>query len=298
MTDTGKGVAAMVLACVVWGLSPLYYKLLVHIPPLEILAHRTLWSFVIFAVVLLVQGRIGALPKALARFRDGVVLAVASLMIAINWFIFISAVQIERAMEAALGYYIFPLASVLFGALFFRERLGRAQNLSVVLATLAVVVLTLGLGTPPWIALIIALSFGLYGVIKKTLDLGPVVSVTAEVLLLTPVALAVLWQVHQAGDGAFAASLSDTLLLIGSGPMTAVPLMLFSYGARRITLASTGLIHYLNPTLQFLVATLVFRELFSLWHAIAFALIWAALALYTTAAWRQERAARRLVRSS
>ena len=298
MTETGKGVAAMLMACVVWGLSPLYYKTLVHIPPLEILAHRTVWSFVIFASLLLVQGRIGALRGAFARGRDGVILAVASLMIAVNWFIFISAVQIERAMEAALGYYIFPLASVLFGALFFRERLARAQNLAVGLAALAVVVLTLGLGAPPWIALIIALTFGLYGVIKKSLAVGPVVSVTAEVLLLTPLALGLLWQVHRAGEGAFAANASDTLLLIGSGPMTAVPLILFSFGARRITLASVGLIHYLNPTLQFLVATLVFRELFSFWHATAFALIWSALALYSAAAWRQERAARRLVRSS
>ncbi|WP_397544695.1 EamA family transporter RarD [Roseovarius salis] len=298
MSESFKGVAAMLCACIIWGLSPLYYKLLSHVPPLEVLAHRTLWSCVFFAAVLMVQGRIGQLGLALSRRRDAVVVGFAALMISTNWFFFISSIQMGKAIQASLGYYTFPLASVLFGALFFRERLGRAQTAAVGLAAVAVVVLTAGLGVAPWIALILATTFGLYGVVKKYLSVGPVVSVTAEVLLLSPLALAVLGHVHSAGGGYFAGSLSDSVLLAVSGPLTATPLILFSYAARRLRLATVGLLQYVNPTLQFLVATLVFREVFSLWHAIAFGLIWTALAIYSTATWRQDRAARRVAQSS
>ena len=222
------------------------------------------------------------------------ILAFAALMISSNWLIFITSIQIEHAIEASLGYYTFPLASVLMGAIFFRERLGRAQALAVALAGLAVVVLAAGYGAAPWIPLMVAITFALYGVAKKWLSIGPVVSVTAEVLLLSPIALAILWLAHRAGTGHFAADTSTTLLLMLSGPLTGLPLILFSYAARRLTLATVGVLQYINPSLQFLCATLVFRELFSLWHAIAFALIWTALAIYTTAIWRQDRAARRV----
>lgn len=294
MTEAGKGIAAMVTACTVWGLSSLFYKLLAHVPPLEVLAHRTLWSFVFFATVLGMQGRLFMLRRALWGGREALIVGFAALMISTNWFFFISSIQIGRAMEASLGYYIFPLASVLFGALFFRERLARQQAAAVALAVLAVVVLTAGLGVAPWISLVLATTFGLYGVVKKWLTVGPVVSVTAEVLLLAPVAAAVLWHFHAAGAGHFGGTLSDSLLLALSGPLTGTPLILFSYAARRLKLASVGLLQYLNPTLQFLVATLIFREAFSPWHAAAFSLIWTALAIYTTSAWRQDRAARRL----
>jgi len=298
MSESVKGIAAMLGACTIWGLSPLYYKLLDHVPPIEVLAHRTLWSCVFFACVLLVQGRLGLVRLALSGRRDALVVGFAALMISTNWFFFISSIQIGKAIEASLGYYTFPLASVLLGAAVFGERLGRAQMLAVALAAVAVAVLTAGLGVAPWIALILAITFGLYGVVKKSLSVGPVVSVTAEVALLSPVAMVVLWRVHDAGGGHFAAGTADSLLLMVSGPLTATPLILFSFAARRLRLATVGLLQYLNPTLQFLVATLVFREVFSPWHAIAFALIWTALAIYSTAAWRQDRAARRLAQSS
>ncbi len=295
MSDAGKGVLAMVAACTVWGLSAIYYKLIAHVPPLEVLAHRTVWSFVFFVAVLLAQGRIVALAGAVRQARSLAIVAVAALMISLNWFVFISSVQIGRAVEASLGYYIFPLVSVLLGAVVFRERLDRAQQAAVALAALAVVVLTAGIGVAPWISLVIAVSFGLYGVIKKSLATGPVVSVTAEVLILSPIALVVLWRVHAAGQGAFGTNWVDSALLAGSGLLTATPLILFSYATRRISLSSVGLVQYLNPTLQFLVATLILNEAFSLWHAIAFAMIWTALAVYSAAAWRQDRAARRRV---
>jgi chloramphenicol-sensitive protein RarD len=212
-------------------------------------------------------------------------------MIAANWFLFIYSVQVGKATEASLGYYIFPLVSVLLGVVFFRERLGRLQGIAVALAVVAVVVLTIGLGVAPWVSLIIALTFGLYGVIKKRLTLGPVLSVMVEVLLLSPVAIAVLliaWQEGRVpvGDGA-----GDLVLLMISGPLTATPLILFSYATKRVQLATVGLVQYLNPTLQFLVATLVFAEPFGVWHAVAFPLIWLALALYSGASlWRARRA--------
>ncbi|WP_319824117.1 EamA family transporter RarD [Thalassovita sp.] len=294
MKETGKGVLALVAACTIWGLSPLYYKLLAHLPPLEVLSHRTLWSFAFFALVLLGQGRLGHLRGALSSGRSVGVIALAALMISANWFCFILSIQIGKATEASLGYYIFPLVAVLIGVLAFGERLGRAQWISVALAVTAVVVLTGGLGVAPWIALIIAGTFGLYGLLKKRLPLGPVVSVTAEVLLLTPIALAILWQVWNEGTAAYGANLRDSVLLMVSGPLTATPLILFSAATKRVSLSTVGLVQYLNPTLQFLCAVLVFGEPFGQWHAIAFGLIWTALAVYSMATIRQDMASRRV----
>ncbi|MFB9150649.1 EamA family transporter RarD [Roseovarius ramblicola] len=295
MREATKGIIAMVATCTVWGLSGIYYKLLDHVPPIEILAHRTLWSCAFFAFVLLVQGRLHMLGRALAGRRSVLSIAFAALMISTNWFAFITSIHIGKAVEASLGYYIFPLVAVLLGALAFRERLGRAQLFAVGLALCAVVTLTLGLGVPPWIALVLASSFGLYGLVKKGLSVGPVVSVTAEVLLLSPIALTVLWYFHSGGNGAFAVNWRDSLMLAFSGILTGTPLILFSYATKRVTLATVGLVQYLNPTLQFLVATLIFLEPFSPWHGVAFAMIWTALAIYTVASLRQDRAARRAV---
>lgn len=292
MTEAGKGVAALVAACTVWGLSGLFYKLLTHVPPIEILAHRTLWSLVFFALLLTVQGRLVQLRHALGSVRSVGIVVFAALMISTNWFVFILSIQIGHATEASLGYYLFPLVAVGIGRVIFGERLNRLQAAAVALAALAVTVLTLGLGVAPWIALILSVSFGLYGLVKKRLSAGPVVSVTAEVLVLAPVAIIVLAMAHREG-GAFGADLTDSLLLMISGILTAGPLVLFSYASKRVRMGTVGLIQYFNPTLQFLVAVAVFTEPFSGWHVLAFALIWAALALYSAASVALERAARR-----
>ena len=172
MTEGGKGIAAIVAACTIWGLSALYYKLLDHVPPLEVLAHRTIWSFVFFAGVLIVQRRLTVLRQALSNWKDVAIVAFAALMISCNWFVFISSIQTGHAIEASMGYYTFPLASVLMGAIFFRERLGPAQAAAVALAAIAVVVLAAGLGVAPWIPIIVAATFALYGVAKKWLKIG------------------------------------------------------------------------------------------------------------------------------
>ena len=298
MRESAKGVMAMAAACTVWGLSPIYYKLLAEVPPLEVLSHRTLWSALLFALVLAAQGRLGLVPAAL-RGRGLAVVALAAVLISANWFLFIFSVQIGHTVEASLGYYIFPLVAVVIGMVVFGERLSRGQGLAVALAAVAVAVLTAGLGVAPWIALALATTFGLYGLIKKRLAAGPVVSVTAEVLVLTPLALIWLIGLHSgawvefARPGAwFGQSLGTSVMLAFSGVITAGPLILFSYAARRVSMATLGLVQYLNPSLQFVCATLIFAEPFTRWHGIAFSLIWAALTLYSWESLRQDRAAR------
>ncbi|MGV6812509.1 MAG: EamA family transporter RarD [Brevirhabdus sp.] len=306
MSDTAKGIWAMIAACVIWGLSPLYYKALSFVPPLEVLSHRTIWSLVIFGLVLVVQGRLGQLRAALSHPRSLAVVVLAAVTISVNWGVFIWSIQFEHAVEASLGYYIFPLVSVLLGALVMGERLRRMQWIAVSVVACAVLFLTWGLGVPPWISLILASSFGLYGLIKKRLELGPVVSVTGEVAVLAPLALIWLWGVHVQGwqgvtgrnVAAFGSGLYATGLLVVAGAMTAGPLILFSYASKRLTMATVGLMQYLNPTLQFMCATLVFAEPFSRWHAITFVMIWGALAAYSLESLAQERASRRAARRS
>jgi len=289
MTEATKGVLAMVGACVIWGFSALYYKLLADIPPLEVLAHRTLWSVFVFIGVLALQSRLGELRRALSGGRSFLLIGAAALMISTNWFFFIFSIQTGHLMQSSLGYYIFPLVAVALGALVLKERLSRSKKIAVLLAAIAVVQLTLGLGVAPWISLILALTFGLYGLIKRYVAAGPVVSVTAEVFLLMPIALAYLVWLGRA-EGVFGADLIQSGLLILSGPLTAAPLILFSYASKRAALSTIGLVQYLNPTLQFTIAVVIFGEVLTLWHAIAFALIWAGLAIYSVGAMRPQAA--------
>ncbi len=294
MSETKTGILAMIGACTIWGLSPLYYKMLSHIPPLEVLAHRTLWSFVLFAAVLAARGRLSEARAALTGRRRVMLFALASAMISTNWFFYIMSVQIGHTTEASLGYYIFPLVAVLIGRFGFGERLAGAQWMAVGLAALAVGLLTWGLGVAPWISLLLATTFGLYGAVKKHLPVGPMVSVTIEILFFLPVGFTMLAIQHSSGQGAFGRELWDSALLILSGPLTATPLILFSAAARRVPMATVGILQYLNPTLQFLCAVLVFGEPFTFWHQIAFGLIWAALAAFSVSALRQDRASRRV----
>ncbi|PWE33908.1 EamA family transporter RarD [Maritimibacter sp. 55A14] len=301
MSDPVRGIAAMVAACTVWGLSAMFYKLIAHVPPLEVLSHRTLWSLAFFGLVLALQGRLAEIGRIFAHRRTLAVVAAAGLFISTNWFFFIFSIQIGQAVEASLGYYIFPLVSVMLGRLVLGERLSALKWLAVALAAGAVALLTWGLGVAPWVSLVLAGTFGMYGLMKRRVPAGPVVSVTTEVLLLAPLAALWLWGVHVLGWGGivdrpgawFGTNWRDSLLLAASGILTATPLILFSYASKRLSMASVGLVQYLNPTLQFLVATLVFAEPFTDWHAIAFPMIWVALGFYSLESLRQERSARR-----
>lgn len=298
MTETQKGVLFLILAGTIWGLSMIYYKFLTHIPAVTIMAHRVLWSVVIFTALIALQGRVREIRMAFSNPRFFVLIVLASMMIAVNWFLFIYATQVNRNTETSLGYYIYPLVAVLIGRIWFGERLSATQWIAVALAALAVAVLTAGLGTLPWISLTLALTFGLYGAIKKQLPLGPVLSVTCEVLVFLPVSIVILVFVYQSGQLAWGETVSDNLLLIGSGVVSALPLILFSSAARKVDMATVGLLQYINPTLQFLLAVLLFGEAFSYWHAIAFPLIWIAVALYLVQLFRQDRAARKATNAS
>lgn len=306
MNETTKGMLALVGATVTWGLSAMYYKLIAHVPPLEVLSHRTLWSLVFFGAFLALRGRLGEVRALLGAGRSFALVLFAAVMISTNWFFFIYSVQIGHAVEASLGYYIFPLVAVVLGMLIYGERLSRLKVLAVGLAGIAVVVLTIGLGVAPWVSLVLAVTFGMYGMVKKGLDAGPVVSVTAEVVLLAPLAAVWLFGVHALGwtglvgraGGAFGGALSDSLLLAFSGVMTAVPLLLFTTASRLLPMGTVGVMQYINPTLQFLVATLVFAEPVTHWHAIAFPLIWVAVALYSIETIRQDRARNRALRTA
>lgn len=298
MSGPARGVAAMMGACAIWGLSPLYYKLLTHIPAMDVLSHRMIWSLVFFSVVLVLQGRLREVTRSLGTPRAFGLVALASVMIGANWTLFIWSVQTGRTTQTSLGYYIYPLVAVVIGRVVFGERLSGVQWGAVALAGVAVCVLTFGLGYAPWIALVLALTFGLYGLLKKQLDVGPVVSVTAEVLLLVPLAVIILLQTYHNGVPVFGGDPGTFLLLMLSGPMTALPLILFSFAARNLAMTTLGLLQYINPTLQFACAVFVFAEPFGPWHLSAFALIWTALALYSASALRQDKARRRAARAA
>ncbi|KAB7616248.1 EamA family transporter RarD [Amylibacter sp. SFDW26] len=288
MSEQFKGIAAMVLACTIWGLSALYYREIAHVPPLEVLSHRTIWSLVFLLVLLSYSKRLGEVAEVLCQKRALFIIAIAALMISVNWFAYILSVQIGRLVESSLGYYIFPLVAVALGYLFLGERLSRLQWVAVSMALIAVVLLTLGLGVAPWISLILAITMGLYGLSKKSLSCGPVLSVMCEVILLAPLALIWLYGVHELNwqglvgrEGGFFGHGWDTVLLMLVGPLTAGPLVLMSYSMKRLALGTVGLVQYLNPTLQFGVSVLIFMEPFTQWHFIAFAIIWTALGLYS-----------------
>ncbi len=293
MTEPQKGVAAIVAACTIWGLATLYYHFLAHVPAIEMMAHRTVWTALSFSLLLLMQGRLGAVA-ALWRGPERRRVMLASALIGVNWFLFIWAVASGNAVEASLGYYIFPLISAVIGFVVFRERPVPAQIAAVGLAAMAVAVLTYGLGVAPWIALTLGVSFASYAAVKKGMAVGAVVSVTMEVMLIVPLALVVLiWAATGQGGPAYGWFLRDgfhTWVLPLSGVISGGPLILFSYGARRVRLVTSGLVQYLNPTLQFVSAVFIMGEGVTVWHGIALAMIWTALALYTAAAWREDRA--------
>lgn len=306
MGEGGRGILAAFGTAAFWGLSPIFFKALAAVPPLELVAHRTLWALVFLLCWLAIQGRLREVPRLAAARAPLARLVMAALLIGLNWLVFIWAVQNGRAMQASLGYYIFPLVAVLAARLVLGERLRPARWVAVALAGAAVAVLTAGLGVPPWVALTLAFSFTAYGLVKRGLPAGPVLSVTGEAALLAPLALVWLAGVHSGAwadptgqpGAVFGTGWRESLILVAAGPITALPLILFSYAARRLSYATLGLVLYVNPTLQALIAALVFLEPVTRWHMLALPLIWAALALYSADMWRAERSARRRSASS
>jgi chloramphenicol-sensitive protein RarD len=287
-----KGVLAIIAACAIWGFAPLLYHRIKEVPALEIMAHRTLWTAVLLGGIAAAQGRLGE-AKALVLGPDRWRIVAAALLIGFNWGLFIWAVTTNRAVEASLGYYILPLVSAVLGRVVLGERLRRAQVLAIFIATLAVGLLTWGLQVAPVIALALAVSFSAYSAVKRAIAAPALISVLVEVLLIGPPLMALLvWAGIRGGAwGWFGRDAYHSAMLMLMGPISGVPLMLFSYGARRVKLATAGLVAYLNPTLQLASAVLILGEPVTVWHGLALALIWAAIALYSAAAWPRERTA-------
>ena len=290
------GIIAIIGATMIWGVSGIYFTLIADVPALEIVAHRTVWSLVFFLVIFAVQGRLG---EFLAVWRDRRLLLrvfFGAAMVSANWFFFVLAIQTGRATEASLGYFMLPLMTAALAALVLKEVFTTAQKIAVGFAVIAVIVLTAGLGVVPWISLLLGATFALYALFKKRLELGPMLSVAVEVAMVGPILMAwVMWQ--NGGVGAFGVSSVHALWLIGFAFFTGFPLMLFSFGSRRLPLLTVGLVTYVNPTMQFLVAILYFREPITWPHMVAFPLIWLGLALHTWDAFRQERSRKAAIRA-
>jgi chloramphenicol-sensitive protein RarD len=268
-------------AFVTWGAAPLYFRALHAVPAFEIIAHRVLWSVAFLLLLLGVTRGFGPLravarqPRLLGR------LALTSALIATNWLTFVWAVNAGRVLDTSLGYFMTPLVNVLLGLAFLGERLRRAQALAVVLAVAGVVNQIVSLGQLPWVSLVLALSFGTYGLLRKQTRVDSVTGLLVETLLAAPLALAYLFHLARAGALRFAhqGRMSDGLLVL-LGPLTAVPLMLFAAGAQRLRLATVGFLQYLAPSMTFLLAVFVFGERVGLARGVTFALIWAGIAIY------------------
>lgn len=277
-----SGVAYGLAAYLVWGFFPLYFKALAGVTPLEILAHRIIWSVLSLALLLTILRRWPGVRQAFATPRTLLTLAATTLLIAVNWLVFIYAVDAGKVLESSLGYFINPLVSALLGVLFLGEKLSRNQKASFLLAAAGVLLLTIQHGELPWIALTLAFTFGLYGLLRKQAPVDAIAGLTVETLLLFPCAVLYLgWLVYEGVSVFVVAPPRLTFLLICSGILTSTPLIWFAAAAKRLRLVTVGLMQYLVPTLHFVLAVFVFDEAFTATHLLSFTLIWAGLILYT-----------------
>jgi len=290
-TDRGLTGALLALAAFTWwGLAPIYFKAVASVPPLEVLAHRVVWSAVLLTGVVVVRQGARVLLSEFADLKRLGFYGLTALLLSTNWLVFIWAVQSGRLLEASLGYYINPLVNVLLGVLFLRERLNRPQQLAVLLAGLAVGFQVLAYGRLPWVSLTVASTFGFYGLLRKKAGFDPLRGLLVETLVMLPLALGYIAFLWQRGAGSFGhLGLPMDGLLILSGVVTSVPLILFLEGANRIRLSTLGVMQYVAPTLHFLLAVAVYGELFTWVQGVTFALIWSALGVYSWDAFSNRR---------
>ena len=282
-------------AYALWGLLPLYFKALAHVLPLEILAHRIVWSVVLLAGVIALWNRWGEVGRVISSPRILGTLVLTTVFIGLNWLMYIYSVSSNQVIQASLGYFINPLVNVALGVLVLRERLRRWQVAGLLLAGVGVLNLTLLAGEVPWIALTLAVSFGFYALLRKLVPVDGITGLFFETTLLLPLSAGYALFLQSTGEAQFGvASHATTLLMIFSGLATAIPLILFAGAARRLPLTTLGFLQYLAPTLQFLLAVLVFGEPFSLAQLASFTCIWGAIAIYSVDSVRAYRAATRV----
>ena len=272
----------------IWGVLPLYWNLLARAEANEILAHRIIWSFVFMVVVLMVTKRWQSFKEdCRALWQDkkrGAILLLAAFTISLNWLTYIWAVNYGHVIDTSIGYYINPLMSVLFGIVFFRERISGLKKISLLLAAIGIVLMTYQLGKLPWVAVVLAVSFSVYGALKKQLHLNPFSSITLETLLMVPFAVPYIGILMMSPANHFSLATPDlALYLMGPGVVTAVPLVLFSYGANLLPLNVLGFFQYISPTIGLLLGIFFFHETFGMAQISALGFVWAAIVLFTVA---------------
>ena len=282
-SETVLGVFYAGSGFLIWGLSPIYWKNLIAVPALEIIMHRIVWSFIFLVCFILLQKRWNDFVIVLKNGRLLLTLFATAIFIFVNWYLYIWAVNNNYLLQASLGYYINPLVNVVLGMLFLRERLRRPQVIAVLMATTGVLYLTFFYGEFPWIALALALSFGLYGLIRKVAPVGSLVGLAVETMFLSLPAVVYLFYLDSIGVGSiFRVSFKLDLLLIGCAPVTAAPLLLFTLGTKRLYLSTVGLMQYIAPSGMFLLAIFFYGEPFSKAQIWTFVMIWTALIIYST----------------
>lgn len=287
--DLRGGAIAALLAYFMWGLFPLMFRMLDSVSPLIVVSHRIVWSLVFVAVIVRLKGRTDEVLSALRNPRVLMTLALAAVFLTTNWLVYVWGVSIDRVLETSLGYFILPLVNVLLGMVLLGERQNPIQWLAIGIAAVGVAVQTWSVGSVPWIALILAFSFGIYGYIRKTVKVGSVPGLMVETILLAPLALAYLiFSFVTMGPGPHA-NLSDMIWLLITGPATAGALIFFAYGARQLRLTTIGMFQYLAPSMHFLIAVFLFKEPLSGWQLISFVLIWVSLIVFSGDSWLRGR---------
>lgn len=288
-----RGGLAAASCYLMWGLVPLYWTRLASIHPLELIAHRHVWSLAFVAAVVLAQRKTAAIRSALTHPGSLATHFVSACLLTANWLVYVWGVNTGRVIETSLGYFLVPLVNVAAGRFLLHEHLRRLQWIAIASAALGVLLMVAQIRNPPWIALILATTWSSYGLLRKRSPLGSLDGLTVETLLLAPLAIGFLLWRHHTGEGALG-RVDPTLhvLVLSAGLVTAIPLLLFAYGARRIRLSTLGLLQYLGPTVQFALGLLVYHETFSADRAIGFAFIWIGLAIYTLDGFLTQRATR------
>ncbi len=282
--DHKAGVIYGTTAYLIWGVLPFYWRIMMQVPALEILAHRILWSFVFMGLIVILSGGWGRLVAVAANRKKLAMMFLCGIFVSINWGTYIYAVNTDQLIQSSMGYYINPLVTVLFGVTILREKLARPQLVAILLAAVGVLIITLQYGSIPWIAFTVAGSFALYGLTKKKARVDPVTGLALETLVVMPVALLYILSLESGGAGSIGSG--SVLLIIAlalSGVVTAIPLFLYARGVERTTLSMIGFLQYITPTVNLLLGIFVFGEYFSPLHFVSFCFIWSALLIFTLA---------------
>ena len=292
LTEAEKGVLYAILAHLTWGAMAVYFGFLRHVSPMEIAVHRGLWSIPCAALVIWWLGQHKDVLKAVASPRNLAILTLTSAIIVLNWGFYVWSIEVGRTLESSLGYYINPLMNVVMGYLFLGERFNRLQMVALVLAIIAVLIQTFAAGVFPWLGLMLASTFCLYGFLRKTIKVGPTQGFFIEVLIIAVPLLVVQVWLTRHGMAKFGGTVSDTALLMGCGVMTSTALIFFAASLKRLRYSTAGLLQYISPSLVFLTAVFIFGEPLDKWRMLSFVIIWIALAIYSYSAIRDEKTRR------